>query len=350
MPKRTKFKAGSEEKILPIGKLRMDLLENLLQKYCIHDERLVVAPRVGEDAAAIDFFDRYVVVKTDPITFATDAIGWYVIHVNANDLATMGACPKWFLVTVLLPEGKTTFGEVEEIFSSIARAAEPLGIAIAGGHTEVTAGLERPIVVGQMLGEVKKDKLILTSGARPGDDLLLTKGLAIEATSIIAREKEEELKKRYSEDFISRCKNFLYSPGISIVKEALLANENVTVHSMHDPTEGGLASGIYEIAHAAKVGVWVEGGNINIFPETEILCRHFGLDPLGIIASGALLLTVPPEESKKVIPILKKEGIECQRIGEIKDVSMGIKLITDDNIKDFSFFDQDEITKVFRKN
>lgn len=347
MLKPTEFKSCPEDEILPLGKLKLDLLENLLQKYCLPDERLVVAPRVGEDAAAIDFFDRYLVVKTDPITFTSEAIGWYVIHVNANDLATMGAHPKWLLVTVLLPEGKTNSRLVEDIFSSISEAAKPLGITLAGGHTEVTRGLDRPIVVGQMLGEVARKKLICTSGARPGDDLLLTKGLAIEATSIIAREKEEELKKNYSQDFISHCKNFLYSPGISVVKEALLASEIITVHSMHDPTEGGLASGIYEIARAARVGVWVKKEAINIFPETETLCNHFGLHPLGVIASGALLLTTPPGEGKKLISILKREGIECREIGQIKDSAMGVKLIIGDKEEDFPFFEQDEITKIF---
>lgn len=355
MPKLTKFKPiptefkHCSEEILPLGKLRLDLLEYLLQKYCLPDERLVVAPKVGEDAAAIDFFDRYLVVKTDPITFTSEAIGWYVIHVNANDLATMGARPKWLLVTVLLPEGKTNSRLVEEIFSSISQAAKPLGITLAGGHTEVTRGLDRPIVVGQMLGEVEREKLICTSGAQPGDNLLLTKGLAIEATSIIAREKEEELKlkRNYSQDFISHCKNFLYSPGISVVKEALLASETITVHSMHDPTEGGLASGIYEIARAAGVGVWVKKEAINIYPETETLCNHFGLHPYGIIASGALLLTTPPGEGKKLIPILKREGIECREIGQIKDSSAGVKLIVKDKEKDFPFFEQDEITKIF---
>ena len=133
---------------LPIGKLPSDLLESLLTRYASHDERVVLGPGVGEDAAVIDMGERYLVAKTDPITFATEDIGWYAVNVNANDVACCGATPRWFLATVLLPEGCTA-QRVETIFDQIATACGELDIALCGGHTEITYGLERPIVVGQ---------------------------------------------------------------------------------------------------------------------------------------------------------------------------------------------------------
>jgi hydrogenase expression/formation protein HypE len=175
--------------VLPLGKLKLEQLQRLLRTYTSADERIILGSQVGEDAAVIDFGATYLVAKTDPITFVAEDIGWYTIVINANDIVTRGATPKWFLATILLPENRTTVEIVETIFAQLAEACRRYHIAFCGGHTEVTYGLERPIVIGQMLGEVAKEKLITTAGAQVGDDILLTKGIAVEATSIIARVK-----------------------------------------------------------------------------------------------------------------------------------------------------------------
>ena len=224
--------------VLPLGKLKIDLLQQLLPQ-SHRDARVIVGPKIGEDAAVIDFGESYLVAKTDPITFATDEIGWYLICVNSNDIATMGAVPKWLLTTILLPENRTTEVLIRRIMEQINAACEHFGITLCGGHTEITYGLDRPIVIGQMLGEVEKGKLIVSSGAQAGDDLILTKGLGIEATSIIARECESDLLEKFSPAFLNRAKGYLTSPGISVLEEAQIAVRTGGVHAMHDPTEGG---------------------------------------------------------------------------------------------------------------
>jgi len=339
------------EKVLPTGKLNFHLLENLLKKYqTVLDSRLIIGPKLGEDAAVIDYPDRYLVTKLDPVTFTSKEIGWYAVQVNANDIATRGATPKWFQASILLPEGKTTKKLVERTFAQISEAAKKLGISIIGGHTEITHHLERPIVVGSMLGEVEKEKLVSTAGARPGNLIILTKGIVIEGTSIIAREKEKELKKRgYNEDFLRRCQNFLYRPGISIVKEALLANQ-FKISAMHDPTEGGLLAGLYEIALASGTGLLIEKEKIPIFEESKVLCKEYNLDPLGTITSGTLLIVASPDNSGKVITLLKENGIEATIIGEIKERNFGMKIIDNQEIKDLKVSARDEITKIFTKN
>ena len=162
------------KEFLPVGKLKIDFLNSLITQAEIFDRRVIIGPRVGEDATVIDFGESYLVAKTDPITFATDEIGWYLVCVNSNDIATMGAAPKWLLLTILLPEGKTTEESVRQIFQQILEACGEFGITLCGGHTEVTYGLDRPILVGQMLGVVKKEKLVTSSGACVGDDILLS--------------------------------------------------------------------------------------------------------------------------------------------------------------------------------
>ncbi|MFQ6057674.1 MAG: AIR synthase family protein [Anaerolineae bacterium] len=334
-------------KVFPIGKLDMDLLMALLARYGSVNERVVVGPGIGEDAAVIDFGDRYLVAKTDPITFATDEIGWYAIHVNANDIAAMGAVPRWFLATILLPEGETDQQLVEGIFAQLSAACHELDISLCGGHTEITYGLDRPIVVGQMLGEVAKERLVTTAGAQAGDKVILTKGIAIEATSIMAREREGDLRSKYPQALIDRCKGFLHDPGLSVVREAEIAVATGRVHAMHDPTEGGLATGLYELARAAGVGLMVRKEAIPILPETAMLCREFGLDPLGVIASGSLLITVPSADSARVVAALERAGIAAAVIGRVWEVGRGVKLEVDGELVDLPWFERDEIAKLF---
>ncbi len=336
-------------KSFPVGKLKMEQLLRLLRRYNgAPDDAVIVGPEVGEDAAVIEIGEEFLVAKTDPITFATDRIGEYTIHVNANDIACMGGKPRWFLATVLLPEGNTDDYLIEGIFSQLSEACKGLGIAICGGHTEVTHGLERPIVVGQMLGIISKGGLIRSSGARPGDHILLTKGIAVEATSLLAREKEIELLSILDKNFIDRCKGFLDTPGISVLKEAEIATNIGGIHAMHDPTEGGIATGLHELAMSAGVGLEIWADSIGVFPETRAICEFFGLDPFGAIASGALVLAIEPSLSEKIMNAFRSEGIDCFYIGIIKEKSEGLIMIKNSRKLPLSRFDQDEISKVFQ--
>lgn len=333
--------------MLPVGKLKIDFLESILPDSG-RDSRVIVGARVGEDAAVIDFGENCLVAKTDPITFATDEIGWYLVCVNSNDIAAMGAVPKWLLVTILLPERYATEDLVSNIMAQIVSACEHFDIALCGGHTEVTHGLDRPIVVGQMLGEVLKEKLILSSGAQEGDDLILTKGLGIEAASIIARERESELAGKYSAAFLARAKEHLTSPGISVLKDALAAAGSGGVHAMHDPTEGGVATAVHELCRAAQLGAVVWEEQLFLSEEARVLCTEFELNPLGVISSGALLIASSPARTHKIVDALGKEGIVSDVIGEFQDRDEGVWLKKENGERQpLPIFESDEITKIF---
>jgi hydrogenase maturation factor len=331
---------------LPLGKLRPTLLAELFARHVTPDPRVVVGPRVGEDAAVLDMGDRYLVATTDPITFVTEDLGWYALVVNANDLAVRGAVPRWFLATCLLPEGRATEAEITALFAQLGAACQVHGVALVGGHTEVTPGLDRPIVVGTMLGEVDKARLVTTAGARPGDVLLLTKGVPVEGTSIIARARAAELRSRgYSDTWLAGAQGTL--ARLSVVPEALLAAELVPVHAMHDPTEGGVATALWELADAAGVGLVVEAERIPVLAEGAALCREFGLDPLGTIASGALLLALAPADAGVILDALAREGIEAACIGRIVPRGAGVVLTREGRPEPLPRFDQDEITRLF---
>jgi hydrogenase maturation factor len=331
---------------LPVGKLRGSFLASLFDKHVALDERVVLGPRVGEDAAVIEMGDRYLVATTDPITFVTEELGWYALVVNANDVAVRGAAPRWFLATCLLPEGGASEESVETLFGQLGAACRELGVSLVGGHTEVTHGLDRPLVIGTMLGEVGRDRLVTTSGARVGDALLLTKGVPLEGTSIIARAREAELRARgHAEALLARARGYLTK--LSVVPEALLAVELAPVHAMHDPTEGGLATALWELAEAAGVGLSVEAERIPVLPEGRALCAEYGLDPLGTIASGALLLALAPSDAGVVLHACARDGIDCTYIGRVQPRQSGVTIAVGGRAREMPQFPQDEITRLF---
>jgi hydrogenase expression/formation protein HypE len=332
---------------IPIGKLPTEHLARLLAKHTRPDPRLIIGAQVGEDAAVIDMGERYLVAKTDPITFATDEIGWYVVNVNANDVACAGATPRWFLATLLLPEGKTDVTLVEAIFEQMAEACDQLDVTLAGGHTEISYGLDRPIVVGHMLGEVAPDRFVSTAGVRVGDDIIVTKGIAVEATAIIAREKADDLRESFDADYVRRCQGFLHMPGISVVRDAQVAQAAGGIHAMHDPTEGGLVTGLWEMSQVAEVGLEINEAAIPILPETAALCAQFGLDPLGVIASGTLLIACAPAETDAIVGALVGGGIPAIVVGRTVEQEKGCKLLSPEGERPLPTFGRDEIARLF---
>ncbi|MFW9771572.1 MAG: AIR synthase family protein [Promethearchaeota archaeon] len=336
-----------------IGKLKHELLRKLLKNFVsdleIKDKRIILGSKIGEDAAVIDIGDRLLVAKTDPVTFVTDEIGYYSVIVNVNDVVCTGATPKWFQSTILLPESKTNEDLIESIFKSIHDTCDSLNISVIGGHTEVTVGIDRPIVIGSLLGEVEKEKLVTSSNIKQSDALILTKGIFIEGTSIIGREKEKFLLEHgYSRKFTEKCKNYLFNPGISIHREALLANQNFKINGMHDPTEGGLATGITEMVLASNIGVLVNEKKIKILPEPLELSRIFNLNPMGTISSGSLLISIKDESALELVDYLKRNDIKADKIGNFTSKNQKAMILDRNNLKKpLEYSEIDEITKIF---
>ncbi|MBN1828003.1 MAG: AIR synthase family protein [Deltaproteobacteria bacterium] len=332
---------------LPVGKIDSKLLMRLIAAYTGRDDRVVVGSGIGEDAAVIDMGNHYLIAKTDPITNAAEEIGHYAVNINANDIAAMGGIPRWFLATVLLPEGSCA-GDLDRIFSQIAKSCNELGIVYCGGHTEITTSVTSPVVIGQMLGEAAKENLKPTAGCLPGDDLIMTKQAAIEGTAIIAIEKEEELRSSgVPEEVLRRARGYLRNPGISVLADAAIVSSCREVHALHDPTEGGIATGIYEMAAASGTGIEVDVEKVTVSEETRILCQYCGVDPLGIFASGSLLIAAAPTASAGIVLQLQQAGIAAAIVGRFTDQTEGLRLRTKLGVVPLPVFQQDELSKIF---
>ncbi len=299
---------------LPLGKIPIDILKEVVFKNLgAQRPEVILGPAAGIDGAVLNVGNKDAIISMDPITAAIERIGWEVININANDVATFGVEPAFFFSCIMLPE-KADSKIIETISAQMNAAAKELGIAIVGGHCETTPGLENPIVVGCIMGLTEKGKYVTASGAKSGDKLILTKSAGIEGTAILATDREEALKKIIAPTMLESAKGF-YSQ-ISIVKDALTAFNTGGVHGMHDPTEGGILNGIHEMADASNLGVRVFEEKITIEPETAKICRYFEIDPLQLIGSGALLVAVEPEAADKVVNALCQEHIYADVIGE----------------------------------
>ncbi len=332
----------SSHQTLGPGKLPAALLSRLLGSLGTADDRVLVGPGVGRDAAAIELGDRVLVVKTDPITFATEGAAAYLVDVNANDLACMGAPARWLLVTSLFPEG-TTLREVERLFTELAAVCRARGVSLVGGHTEITPGIDRALLVGTMFGDTSHDLLLRPGGAMAGDDLYLARGIAIEGTALLAREMREALLPLVGEAVVDRAAALLDSPGISVVADAVVLRNVPGVRALHDPTEGGLGTGVRELAVAAGSGILLERDAVPILPETAAIAAALGLDPLGMLASGALLIAADPAASDLLGEVASHASIPLARIGSVGPASAGFLLQSGDVVETLPEWTTDEV-------
>jgi len=311
---------------LPVGKLPPDLMRRVLAHAPCDDPRVVVGPGVGLDCAVVDpGGGSLLVYKSDPITFAAEAIGEYLVRINTNDIATTGAVPRWLLITLLLPEGRTTAEGAEALLEGIYAACREAGIAVLGGHSEVTHGLDRPIAVGTLVGEVDREGLVQPSGARPGNRILVTKGVPIETTAILANEFPERLRGVLSAAELEEARDYLAEPGLDVLRDAQTALGAGRVTAMHDPTEGGLVTALWELAEASGRALEVELNRVPVPPLAARVCGAFGIDPLAAIASGALLLAVEAEDVPAVTAALAESGIPAADIGRVAEGPWGVR-------------------------
>ncbi len=295
---------------LPIGKVPADVLTSLVYPYLgVRRDDVLVHAQLGEDCAAIDFGDEVALLTTDPITGAQQDLGWYAVYVATNDLAACGAEPVALTLTVLLAPGHPE-EDLARLMRDAAEAAAAIGVEIAGGHSEVTAGIDRTIVVMTAIGRARKDRVVHSGGARPGDTLLLTKGAGIEGTAIIATELEARLRPVLGTALLERARGFRHR--ISVLPEGRAA-ARAGARAMHDVTEGGVLAAIYEMAVASGIGVHLDGDRVPVLPETQAICAHLGVDPLGLIGSGALVVATP--EPARTAAAIEAAGAPATPIG-----------------------------------
>ena len=303
---------------------------------------MLVGPGCGLDAAVVAVGRRRLILKADPVTFTARRVGWYAVQVNANDVAVMGGRPAWFQPTILLPPGTRT-SVVTTIVREIDRACRALGVAVTGGHTEVTDAVTRPVVAGDMHGLLVAARIITAGGAHPGDRLLLTKAAGIEGTAILAQERVSELTKALSARLVRSARRLRRHPGISVVREAVTAARH-GASAMHDPTEGGVRAALHEMAFASRVRLDVDLDRIPVYPQTARICRYYAIDPLGLIGSGALLVALPRARASRLLRAWARNGIVGHVIGSVES-GRGLRATRQGRRVAFPWLARDEIIR-----
>lgn len=310
------------------GKIPSDVLvRNVFRYKGRKDRSVILGSSVGEDAALVTVGSRILVLKTDPVTGATADMGWLAVHINANDVACRGAKPRWFLCDLLLPESSDST-LIDTIMRQVDKSARQVGVSVVGGHTEVTPGLRKPIVVGYMVGVVERGKFVTSSGAKPGDHIIMTKSAGIEGTAVLASDYRPHIRKRAGAKLVARATAL--RQRFSVVDDAMIAVKTGGVQAMHDPTEGGLLQGIWELAEASKVGFLIYESVIPVLPETKRICSLFGVNPLRLMSSGCLLIAADKRKSNLIVRRLRRREIPAQIIGRFTPRRMGRILVRDD--------------------
>lgn len=297
---------------LPAGKLPVSLLRELLGRLPPPPPEVLLGPRVGEDACAVEVPGGVLVAAADPITLTTGEIGRLSVIVNANDVAVMGVRPRWFLAVVLLPSGSTE-ALCRTVFAGIEEGLSQVGAVLVGGHTEVTGAVTQPLVVGQFLGLAENGRFVSTSGVRPGDVLVQVGTAPIEGAAVLARETPDRLSV-LDAAVLDAALGALEDPGISVVEPALLAAE-LGASALHDPTEGGIAAGLHEMAEASGVRLRIDLGSVLRFEPGWAACEALGADPLATLASGALLAAFPRDRVAAALRALAMDGRPAAEIG-----------------------------------
>ncbi len=321
------------------GKIPAALLAELLAALPAAPPELRLGPGLGEDACAIDIGDGTLVVATDPVTLTAGETGFLAVVVNANDVAVCGARPRWFLATVLVPPG-TAEADVRDVFADLGRGLELVGAHLVGGHTEITPAVRQPVVVGQMLGTVEKGGVVATGGARAGDVLVQVGPVPVEGAAVLALEAGSGLD-AVEAAAIEAARQALRHPGISVVEPALAA-ARLGATALHDPTEGGLAGGLHELARAAGVCLRIEREAVLWFEPGLSVCRALGADPWATLASGALLATVPEPAVDDLLRRLADEGREAAVIGRV-EAGSGVR---DERGRPIAWPDRDEVARL----
>ncbi len=333
---------GARRTMLKIGKVPESVLKrSIIKQIRTKRPEILVGAGVGEDCAAIGLAeDEIFVTSTDPITGTSHDIGALAVHVTANDIASSGAEVIGIMLSVLLPEGSEE-EELKTIMQQAEEVCKDLNIQTVGGHTEVTPVVNQTVITATGIGKVKKDRLVKTSGAVPGDDVVVTKWIGLEGTSIIAKEKEEELKKRFSPAFVEEAKGF--AKYLSVVKDASVAT-SVGVSAMHDVTEGGIFGALWETAEASGCGLEIDLLDIPVKQETIEICEEFSINPYGLISSGSMLITAP--NGMDVVRQLTKAGINAAVIGKVTSGNDRI-LINGDEKRFLEPPKSDELYKIY---
>ena len=329
----------SDSPLIP-GKVPNEVLERVVFRRCgRRRSETLLRPGIGLDCAVLELGKETIALTSDPITAAGANAGWIAVHIACNDLAACASEPIGILTTILLPAGSTE-NLLATICRDLDRAAETLNVEILGGHSEVTLGIEQPLVVTTAIGRMSRHRVLGASGCKAGDALLMTKAAGLEGTAIMATDLVNRLRGRIGRDILKQAQSFV--DEISVVEEGLAAVD-AGASGLHDATEGGIVGAAWEMAEASGLGMTLHSERVPIRRETLAICSVLGVDPLRLIASGTMLIATGVPE--RTAGALTERGIAVSEIGRFHS-GRDRRLITQDGPQRLEPPGRDEIWRI----
>lgn len=317
-----------------IGKVSSEIFDQIiLPQLGRKRSQILVGPQHGVDVGVVDLGNNQVMVTTtDPIfvvpPYGWERSGWFAIHILASDAVTSGLTPSYITMDLNLPLSITR-EEFEQLWNVMHRECDKIGMAIISGHTGRYEGCEYPMIGGATVICIgPKDRYITPNMAQAGDEIIITKGAAIEAAGLFAVTFPQQVAERYGAETAKEAQEIFWQ--MSVVEDALTAVEagvrEEGVTAMHDATECGIWGGLVEIAEASKVGMSIDKEKIIVQENVRKVCELFQIDPYSSISEGTLILTVKSHKTSEILDRLKDKGIPASVVGEALEYKQGLTI------------------------
>jgi len=327
----------AEVKLPELGKIDRRFFDEVIYpRLGAKDDSVILGPQHGVDFGVVQIGDFVMVSSADPVYIAPalgwERAAWFALHILASDVAVSGVRPRYLSIDLNLPP-EMTEDILEEIWDTIHREAEKLGIAIVSGHTARYAGCNYPMVGGAtIIGVDHKSKLVDPRSVQVGDKVIVTKGAAVETTGLMSVQFPEFIEEAYDAETVKRAQDVFYQ--MSVVKDCAILSEVGGVHAMHDATECGVWGGLYEMAEAGNYGLRVYPEKILVQDVVAKTCEVFDIDPFKAISEGTLIAVVAPEKADQALKALATEGIPASVVGEVTSREEGTWLVYEDGRKE----------------
>ena len=329
-----------------MSKFSLDILKDKVFPFAeARDPDILLGAAFGEDVALVRVGGDILASHVDPIVGAVEGIGWLAVHVACNDIAASGVRPRWALLLVMVPS-KQDEELLEEIMGDADRAARSIGVSIIGGHTGYSSGLARPLVAVTALGTAGGREPVRTSGACVGDRVVVTKGVALEGTAILAADFAEiAAGLGLGDDDIAEARALM--GDVSVLREAMVLAESGAT-AMHDVTRGGLLETLLEIAQLSGVGMTIDASRLPVPDVVQRFARAFRFDPLRMISSGTLAATIPAGRIEEVRLAMERAGGGFAEVGEVT-AGAGVRILGEGEPVDYREVrpEEDELARLW---
>jgi len=298
-------------------------MEGIFRQTGARNPKVRQGPRSGVDTSLVEIDKKVMISSMDPVSLipeiGPEKSAKLSVHGIASDVATSSIQPRFAMFDLNLPPSLTD-RTLQVYWRSIHQTCLALGISIVGGHTGRFPGCDYTVIGGAVMWCFSSpDEYVSSAMAKPGDDLILTKSAAIEATAVLASSFPSTVERSLGVEVLDKARRMI--DRATVVQDAAAAasvgiRQN-GVTAMHDVTEGGVVSAILDLAEASRLKATIEEESIPVFDEVRQVCELFHLDPLKSLGQGCLVIASRPNRTNIILQRLGRSRIPASLVGTL---------------------------------